>query len=218
MVTDESRRQLLRFLGLGGAGALAGGTGGALLARYPGIQAKATDMEQIRASVMVAKSFELETAWLHETPAETRTLPEQTEGDFPDDFAPEAGPKLRFDDVEPGSSGRLLGAYTLKGASGRVLCAGLRAGSPALAEVIELTCTELSDFDGSGGGSGQVIFKGPLGKFPTEPFGSPECMEPDTVGGFELAYRVPDIEDEEVLEAIESQSLDFAFQLVAKQC
>lgn len=218
MVPDDSRRQLLRYLGLGTAGAIAGGTGGAILARYPGVRAKAVDVEQIRATVMAADSFELETAWLHETPDGTRTIPEQPAADFPSAFDREAGPALHFEDVEPGTNGRLLAAYTIVGTPGRVRCAGLQQGSSALAEALDVTCWQARNPDRADGGQEQLVFDGPLAKFPSEPFGSPRCIEPGTVGEFEFTYQVPDLEDDEVLERIEGESLDFAFQLVAEQC
>ena len=218
MTLDDSRRTLLRYLGLGAAGAITGGTGGAILARYPGVRAKAIDVEQIRATVMAADSFELETAWLHETPDRTRTIPNQPADEFPLAFDLHAGPALHFEDIEPGTKGRLLAAYTIDGTTGRVRCAGLQEGSSALAEILDVTCWQGRNRDGADGGKEQLVFEGPLATFPSEPFGSPRCIEPGTVGEFELAYQVPEIEDDDVLERIEGQSLDFAFQLVAEQC
>lgn len=167
---------------------------------------------------MAADSFELETAWLHETPDGTQTIPPQSPADFPSKFDMEAGPALHFEDVEPGTKGRLFAAYTIDGTPGMVRCAGLQEGSPALAETLEVTCWQTMNLDSEDGGREQLVFDGPLSKFPAERFGSPQCLEPADIGGFELTYSVPDLEDDDLLGQIEGESLDFAFQLVAEQC
>lgn len=214
----HSRRRFLERAVLGGSGVLAGVTGAGILADRSGVLGETADVESVRGAVAAAASFELETAWLHETGDRTTTVPRQSTAQFPALYQTEAAPQLRFDDLEPGSSGRLLGAFRLVGDPGEVRCAGRRAGSDRLAELIEIECWHSADWDLTASGQDEVLFSGPLSAFPSEPVGAIECIEPKTPSGVGLAYRLPELEAQDRRRAVEGASLDFVFELIATQC
>ena len=214
----HSRRRFLERAVLGGSGVLAGVTAAGVLAGRTGVLGETADVESVRGAVAAAASFELETAWLHETGDRTTTVPRQSTAQFPALYQTEAAPQLRFDDLDPGSSGRLLGAFRLVGAPGEVRCAGRLSGSEGLAELIEIECWHSADWDLTASGHDEVLFSGPLSAFPSEPVGATECIEPKTPSGVGLAYRLPELEAQDRRRAVEGASLDFVFELIATQC